>query len=319
MPQVSAHDGRVEVLVLDNASDDATPEVVRKHAERSPSLYYVRHPNNIGSDRNIATSFNLAKGRYVWIMGDDDVPLEGTIDWLVDKLSAGAGYGLVYLRPYGFDHDFRAEYPGSSGKSYEYDSLARFLYRVGPHIALISAIVVNKSLIRDIDAQAFCGTNLVQVEIYLSAALRARGFLYGEPYRIAYKRLNTGGFDFSRVFVEHLGTILSRYCAAGLPAVAAAELDRAMLVRYFPYHAWKLRSSSDRDVAVDRARFRARYTRRTAYWLFVDPILTLPRPAALAWGAAAVLIGRILAGDLRRGVYFAFNRLKHHLQRYQRG
>jgi abequosyltransferase len=315
VPQMREHGDAVELVILDNASADNTPQVAGKYQAQCPALVYLRNPENIGSDRNIAEGFNRARGRYVWVLGDDDVPLEGTISWLVLTLSDGEA-GLVYLRPFGFDRDFRSEFPGSSGRTLELDSIAAFLSRVGPHIGLISAIAVNKSLIPDVDARGFCGTNLVQVEVYLSAALRAKRFLYSEPYRVAYKRLNTGGFDFSRVFVENLGKILDRYCAAGLPQVAAEGLGRSMLIRYFPYHVWKLRSSREGNLAAHRVRFDARYRDNPWYRLLVRPIFTLPRALALVWGLLAVFAGRLASGDFRRGMYFAVNWVR---QRYQRG
>lgn len=299
--------------MLDNASPDATPEIARRFQDQCPSLISRRHPENIGSDRNIAESFNCARGRYVWVLGDDDVPLDGTVDWLMENLAARE-YGLVYLRPFGFDRDFRSEAPPVAGRVRDYESLGPFLFAVGSHIALISAIVVNKELIPEIDAQAFCGSNLVQVEVYLSAALRAKRFLYSEPYRIAYKRLNTGGFDFTKVFVEKMGGILDRYREAGLSAAAADSLDRAMLIRYFPYHVWLLCSEAA-DVSDHHARFRARYRGNCWYQAFVDPIFSLPRRAGLLWGLAAIFVGRVASGDLRRGIYFALNRLRNRYQR----
>lgn len=303
--------GAIELLVCDNCSTDATPEVVAESNRTERPIRSIRHSENIGPDANIAACFKLASGRYVWFLGDDDLPIDGVLAWLVQLLSA-SDYGLIYLRPYGYEHDFRAEYPGQAGKAVEYTQLDHFLARVGAHLTFISSIIVNKSLIPEIDATAFCGSHLAQVEIYLSAALRARHFLCSGRYCVACKRNNSGGYDFAEVFVERLGHILDRYRADGLTAEAISNLDRAMLVRYFPQYVWALCVARRTDLPAARRRFRARYSHYLAYWLFVAPIFALPRPVAVVWGALATLLGRGLHGDLRHGISFALNRIRPH-------
>jgi len=222
------------------------------------------------------------------------------------------------LRPYGYERDFRAEYPSQAGRAVEYTQLDRFLTRVGAHLTFISSIIVNKSLIPEIDPTAFCGSHLAQVEIYLSAALRARKYLCSKRYCVACKRNNSGGYDFAEVFVERLGRILDRYRADGLTAEAISNLDHAMLVRYFPQYVWALRVARRTDLPTARRRFRARYSHYPAYWLFIEPIFAFPRPVAIVWGALATLLGRGLHGDLRHGISFALNRVRRRTGSAQR-
>jgi len=61
----------VEVIICDNASTDATEEVVKRYQDRLPLRYY-RQPVNLGFDRNINTSFRCATGRYTVYLADDD-------------------------------------------------------------------------------------------------------------------------------------------------------------------------------------------------------------------------------------------------------
>lgn len=46
----------------------------------------------------------------------------------------------------------------------------------------------------------------------------------------------------------------------------------------------------------------------TITWL--APILQLPRPFAIVWGGITMLLGRVICGDARRGLLFAWNRLR---------
>jgi glycosyltransferase involved in cell wall biosynthesis len=57
----------------DNASDDATPEVIREFATKFPKAVCHRNPANIGGDGNILHVRTLGQGEYIWVLGDDEL------------------------------------------------------------------------------------------------------------------------------------------------------------------------------------------------------------------------------------------------------
>ena len=59
-----------DLIVLDNASDDATPQVLG--AIDDPRVSYHRHPENIGFLGNLNAGFELARGRYLVVQNSDD-------------------------------------------------------------------------------------------------------------------------------------------------------------------------------------------------------------------------------------------------------
>jgi glycosyltransferase involved in cell wall biosynthesis len=59
-----------ELIILDNASDDATPEVVK--AINDARVTYHRHPENLGFLGNLNAGFKLARGRYLVVQNSDD-------------------------------------------------------------------------------------------------------------------------------------------------------------------------------------------------------------------------------------------------------
>jgi glycosyltransferase involved in cell wall biosynthesis len=61
----------LEILVSDNASTDATPELVR--AFRDPRIRYHRHASNIGSSHNMNFCVQEARGEYFLLLPDDDL------------------------------------------------------------------------------------------------------------------------------------------------------------------------------------------------------------------------------------------------------
>ena len=72
----------VLVLISDNASPDATPEVLAEAARRLPWLRVHRQPENVGPFLNTRWLVENAppEAEYLWTFGDDDAPYPGTID-----------------------------------------------------------------------------------------------------------------------------------------------------------------------------------------------------------------------------------------------
>lgn len=301
--------GMVEVLVSDNHSTDDTPGVVARAIAAGLPIRYIRNTVDIGSDANIAQCFNEAQGQYVQIMGDDDLYVRGMLKFLVSKLLEGE-YGVVCLRSYGYENDYQAEFPGGHGEAKVYDDVGSFLFTIGPLITFISGCVFNRRVQQSVDARTFCGSNLVQVHLIVNAMLQVPRNMYLTDYILACKRNNSGGYDFSEVFVERLGNILDSFRSTGLSVQAIRRFETGMLMWYHPFYLFRQRLAKQGTLSATRARFVARFGRRPLYRFWVAPIIWLPRPLALAWGAMATLVGRAMRGDLRRGIVFAWNRLR---------
>ncbi len=61
-----------ELIIVDNASDDATGAISERLAASDPRVRYHRNPQNIGAARNFCLAFELARGRYFrWAAYDD--------------------------------------------------------------------------------------------------------------------------------------------------------------------------------------------------------------------------------------------------------
>lgn len=298
----------IEILISDNASADESPNVVASFLQKRLQLRYIRNAENIGSDCNIAQCFNEARGQYVLILGDDDVLVDGALSWLVECLSKQE-YGVVCMRPYGYENDFRKEYPGGLGGEKIFKDAGAFLAEIGPLVTLISACAINKKLLNKADAREFCGGSLVQVHLVIRAALAAKQSIFVNRYLLACKRNNSGGYDFFRVFVEEFWRILDQYRSFGLSSSAIDALESRMLLGYYPFYLFRQRMTQASDNENVYVMLKTRFGRHCLFRVLLAPILRLPRSLGIAWGAGATIFGRIATGDLRRGVMFAWNRL----------
>lgn len=87
----------VEVVVCDNASQDATEEIVRTWMRRCPELVrYVRNERNLGFNANVNRALHEGRGEYVHLLGDDDLYCPGALNRMLKVLS-NSDYNLVVL------------------------------------------------------------------------------------------------------------------------------------------------------------------------------------------------------------------------------
>ncbi len=91
-------EGRAEICVSDNCSSDSTRKVIAKWHKSLP-LSARRNGKNIGFDVNLVRALELARGGYVWCMGDDDTVCPGAVQRVLEDVKAAqaAGVGAIYL------------------------------------------------------------------------------------------------------------------------------------------------------------------------------------------------------------------------------
>lgn len=86
----------IEVIVCDNASGDNTQEIVSDFIEIE-NFYYYKNEKNVGMLGNLKVSAHHCKGKYVWLIGDDDILVEGTIEKVLRAIITNPQIDLVYL------------------------------------------------------------------------------------------------------------------------------------------------------------------------------------------------------------------------------
>lgn len=88
--------GLVEICISDNASRDGTEAMLEEISHLCPCpLAYRRQPENVGLARNLMGSVELARARYCWLMGSDDLLAPGALKracQLLGELPGLAGY-----------------------------------------------------------------------------------------------------------------------------------------------------------------------------------------------------------------------------------
>jgi glycosyltransferase involved in cell wall biosynthesis len=124
-----------ELIISDNASSDATPEICREYAARDCRVRYVRNEQNIGAAPNYNRVFELARGTYFKWMAHDDMLAPTYLERCVAVLDANPGVVLCHSKTVfidendqitGYDEDsLHFRHPAVFARYYAYLRVAR--------------------------------------------------------------------------------------------------------------------------------------------------------------------------------------------------
>lgn len=229
---------QVEILVSNNCSPDETDSVVKEYIGRGLPIRYFCNEENIGADSNFLQCIREASGKYVLLLGDDDLLLQGALETLVRFLGSG-DYGLVYITGVGYGERDRVRattYDEIHRTSVVYEDRDAFLRRVSYYITFMSGNIFNKSLLPDFDAEAYRDTNFMQVPFFLHAMVRAEknAYLDGRFLATGGNGDNNGGYGLYQVFGVNLFRILQSFEGNGVRPDTVHAIANQILLDFFP-------------------------------------------------------------------------------------
>jgi glycosyltransferase involved in cell wall biosynthesis len=86
----------VEVVICDNASTDETADFVAKF-RHEPNFAAFRNRENVGMLGNLGATARAATGTYVWLLGDDDLLLDGALENVLEGIASHPDIEMAYM------------------------------------------------------------------------------------------------------------------------------------------------------------------------------------------------------------------------------
>lgn len=152
---VCQYDSRVELLVSDNASSDDTEEVMNKYLKEYDYIKYIRNQENIGPDNNFLQCYQKASGKYVLLLGSDDLVHHNSIKIILDFLEKN-NPSWVFLNFNTFKNDNYID--GNFSKNYlkingDLTSISKkaFIKYAKDKITFMSVSIIRKELILSVN------------------------------------------------------------------------------------------------------------------------------------------------------------------------
>ncbi len=175
----------VEIVVLDGGSADGTDRVIAELQQRVPSLRYVRQDTNYGVDRDYDSAVVQARGRYCWLMSDDDLLKPGAIDAVLARIREDYGLIVVNTELVSFDLSetivanrlaIREDRVFEAG-----DIDALFRDCVG-HLGYIGAVVIRRDEWMARQREPYFGSNFIHIGVIFQAPLPFRAIALATDY-----------------------------------------------------------------------------------------------------------------------------------------
>lgn len=278
-PQL-AHELSVELIISDNASSDNTSNLVNHFLDRGLTLKYIHNQTNIGADANIIQCFTVARGKYVWVFGDDDILVPNGLSRVM-KFLHGNEYDLVYVSPYGFRKDPLIEQtkdPFNRSAEIITDGLD-YGKQTNAMLGFISSVIANKKRFQSLPSkplESFIGTSLAQLGWILPLLASQRRSLFVWERLVACQQGNTGGWGVCQVFGNNLDAI-TKECLNERQDIAKAIMNNT-LRHWFPEMIIAVREGSAGAVIQEdmRSILSPSFRSNWRYWCFIYPVCTFP-------------------------------------------
>jgi glycosyltransferase involved in cell wall biosynthesis len=147
----------VPIYVFDDSCSEVNRQVYDEFSARFPVLRVHFNPVNLGIDRNIDQCITAPDARYVWVIGEDDLAVEGAIDALMARLK-DASPEYVFVNYQYVSNDYRTLLQVAAPEATDGPrSAGEFFAELGWATGFLGANVVNKAH-WDSSSTAYMGT-----------------------------------------------------------------------------------------------------------------------------------------------------------------
>ena len=289
----------IEVIISINDVGKEKKILIEKYILLNTVSKVYQNKGNIGGDKNIINCYLKAVGKYIWVIGDDDFMIKGSLSYLVNKIKDNS-FSSVYVNSYGYDESID-EKPISTNKS-EVLNYNSFFSKIAYRGTFISSVIIKKELIDFNQAEKYISSSLYQLVLIIQASKNDNN-LYMDRYHIAAKINRNYDYDFYSVFVKNYINIIKDNFDVKTYNKIIRKTILLFYSQYFFYNKLNNRSTDNLDMFQDNlCEFRL--------FRMINIINLLPKPFSLIYGILIIIISRLIYGDLLLLVSKSLIRLK---------
>lgn len=212
----------VEVLICDNCSTDDTWAYLNS---LDAHIRLVRQESNVGPDRNMMSCLEHARGQYVWMLCDDDLPCEGTINQIRRAIAQFNRPPMLFLASKWCNDPLTERNAVVCGSHWAVLDRNSFLERIGFWFTVASSIVVRRDAVDQSFVNCWIGSSLVPAAITLSTVGVHNRVAVPDGPLVICRGGNSGGYGALKVFTANVHSLLN--------ACVPLKYDRSVLDRTY--------------------------------------------------------------------------------------
>lgn len=158
----------VEIVVVDGASPDNTPEVMAQYVSNHPEIKYYREKENSGVDADFDKAVGYANGQYCWLMTDDDLLHEGSIKKVLSALNDQVDLVIVDAEVRNADMSMileKSRLNFDTDRSYNKGDEESFFVDVGNQLSFIGCVIIRRDFWLSRERAPYFGTVFIHVGV----------------------------------------------------------------------------------------------------------------------------------------------------------
>ncbi len=158
----------VEIVVVDGASPDDTPEVMARYAAAHPEIRYFRESINSGVDADFDKAMGYAKGEFCWLMTDDDLLCPSALSTVLATLDGKNDLVIVNAQVKSVDLSELFEKQRlafDADKAYRAVDREDFFTEIAAYLSFIGCVVIRRSCWMARERNAYYGSLFIHVGV----------------------------------------------------------------------------------------------------------------------------------------------------------
>lgn len=248
-----------EVCVSDNCSTDDTEDVVRR-AQQSVPITYSKNDRNLGAPQNYLNVVKIAKGEFIWLIGDDDLLLQNAIKKVCKMISDNEFVDYFFINTYHLSSDYVFSCPQPFScldlpakmkrfSSWKKTGEMRFMELIDPKISfdflggiylsvfrrnnwMSHANILAKEALLDNRLFSHFDNTFPHIKIFSKAFSNSKAYIHAEPLSVSLSGARHWSAMYSLVRSVRLLEALREYRKNGLP-IFRYIMCKNYALRYF--------------------------------------------------------------------------------------
>ena len=287
------------VYVSNNASTDDTITVLEKYQNLNTlDLKVVHHQESIGGNNNIVHCYQSVETPYAWVMGDDDVILQGGLLLVLAQLKSQM-VDVLYLSGYPYvTHYLEAAIWGAGQRgTIVHQSAEDFVRHTHVNLTFITAVVVRSNVCLKNHSHVLRETYLPQLSWVFALLNSGRVFVTLKDRIYAGRMDNSGGYGAFEVFGQQMPSIAQEFFGAA--SKISKSIENGLIVVWFPIYILNLKLKKSRYLQENvEYELRNAFDKNWRFYVFLLPLMLLPNFFAKLYFQPLRIVRRIFSNYL---------------------